>query len=69
VGRGSFVDGILLRTRSFRARNLDDAISRRHEGHTGNDGGNVVRRDRLEQAGRKPGAAMAQEPKSLSHKP
>jgi hypothetical protein len=40
--------------RSFRAGDLDDAVSRRRERHIGNDGSNVVRRDGLEQAGRKP---------------
>ena len=40
--------------RSFRAGDLDDAASRRRERHLGDDGSNVVRRDRLEQAGRKP---------------
>src|SRR5262245_37715492 len=39
--------------RSFRAGDLDNAVSRRRECHIGNDGGNVVRRDGLEQAGRK----------------
>jgi hypothetical protein len=33
--------------RSFRAGDLDDAASRRRERHIGNDGSNVVRRDRL----------------------
>jgi len=33
---------------------LDDAASRRRECHIGDDGSNVVRRDGLEQAGRKP---------------
>jgi hypothetical protein len=40
--------------RSFRAGDLDDAVSRRRERHIGNDGSNVVHRDGLEQAGRKP---------------
>src|SRR5207244_11815281 len=40
--------------RSLRAGDLDDAVSRRRERHIGNDGGNVVRRDGLEQAGRNP---------------
>ena len=40
--------------RSFRAGNLDDAASWRRERHIGDDGSNVVRRDGLEQAGRKP---------------
>ena len=40
--------------RSFRAGDLDDTVSRRRERHIGNDGSNVVRRDGLEQAGRKP---------------
>src|SRR5207245_7694850 len=40
--------------RSFRAGNLDDAVSRRRERHIGDDRSNVVRRDGLEQAGRKP---------------
>lgn len=39
---------------SFRAGDLDDAISRCRECHFGNDGSNVVRRDGLEQAGRNP---------------
>jgi hypothetical protein len=38
--------------RSFWAGDLDDAVSRRRDRHIGNDGSNVVRRDRLEQAGR-----------------
>ena len=38
----------------YRAGDLDDAASRRRERHIGNDGSNVVRRDGLEQAGRKP---------------
>jgi len=38
--------------RSLRAGDLDDAVSRRRERHIGNDGGNVVRRDGLELAGR-----------------
>src|SRR5919198_3342085 len=37
--------------RSFWAGDLDDTASRRRERHIGNDGSNVVRRDRLEQAG------------------
>ncbi len=40
--------------RSFRACDLDDAVSRRGERHLGDDSSNVVRRDGLEQAGRKP---------------
>src|SRR5580704_12818702 len=40
--------------RSFRAGDLDEAASRRRERHIGNDGSNVVRRDGLEQDGRKP---------------
>jgi hypothetical protein len=39
---------------SFRAGDLDDAVSRCRERHIGNDGSNVVRRDGLEQAERKP---------------
>jgi hypothetical protein len=39
---------------SLRAGNLDDAVSRRPQCHIGDDGSNVVRRDGLEQAGRKP---------------
>src|SRR6266446_7997603 len=39
---------------SFRAGDLDDAVSRRRERHIGDDGSHVVRRDGLEQAGRKP---------------
>jgi hypothetical protein len=38
---------------SFRAGDLDDAASRRREGRIGNGGSDVVRRDGLEQAGRK----------------
>src|ERR671923_2491659 len=34
--------------RSFRAGDLDDAVSRRREGHLGDDRSNVVRRDGLE---------------------
>ena len=44
----------LVERRSFRAGDLDDAVSRRRERHIGNGGSNVVRRDGLEQAGRKP---------------
>ena len=40
--------------RSFRAGDLDDATSRRCERHIGDDSCNVVRRDRLEEDGRKP---------------
>ena len=40
--------------RSFRAGNLDDAVPRRGERHLGDNRSNVVRRDGLEQAGRKP---------------
>src|SRR6266849_5442514 len=36
----------------FRTGDLDDAVSRRRERHLGDDGSDVVRRDRLEQAGR-----------------
>ena len=36
--------------RSFRAGDLDDAVSRRRERHIGDDGRHVVRRDGLEQA-------------------
>ena len=39
---------------SFRAGDLDDAVSRRRARHIGDGGGDVVRRDGLEQAGRKP---------------
>jgi hypothetical protein len=39
--------------RSFRAGNLDDAVSRRRERHLGDDGSNIVCRDGLEQDGRK----------------
>jgi hypothetical protein len=39
---------------SFRTGDLDDAASRRRERDIGNDGSNVVSRDGLEQAGRKP---------------
>src|SRR6516225_717197 len=40
--------------RSFRAGNFDDSVSRRGERHLGDNRSNVVRRDGLEQAGRKP---------------
>ena len=40
--------------RSFRAGDLDDAVSRRRERHLGDDRSHVLRRDGLEQAGRKP---------------
>ena len=40
--------------RSFRAGNLDDAVSRCSERHLGDNSSNVVRRDGLEQDGRKP---------------
>ena len=39
---------------SFRAGDLDDAVSRRRQRYLGDDGGDVVRRDGLEQDGRKP---------------
>jgi hypothetical protein len=39
--------------RSFRAGDLYNAASRRREGHIGDDGSNVFRRDGLKQAGRK----------------
>ena len=39
---------------SLRAGDLDDATSRRGDRHFGDPGSNVVRRDRLEQDGRKP---------------
>src|SRR5215468_2171233 len=39
---------------SFRAGDLDDAVSWRRERNVGDDGSNVVRRDGLEQPGRKP---------------
>jgi hypothetical protein len=38
----------------FRTGDLDDAVSWRSECDIGNVGSNVVRRDRLEQAGRNP---------------
>src|SRR5713101_7068938 len=38
----------------FRTGDLDDAVSRWRERHVGDDGSHVVRRDGLEQAGRKP---------------
>src|SRR5262249_60093098 len=41
----------LVERRSFRAGDLDDAVSWRRERRIGNDGSNVVRGDRLEQAG------------------
>ena len=44
----------LVERRSFRAGDLDDAVARRRERHIGNEAGNVVRRDGLEQAGRNP---------------
>src|SRR5262247_3036286 len=40
--------------RSFRARDLDDAVARRGERHIGDDGSNVVRSDGLKQARRNP---------------
>jgi hypothetical protein len=49
IARDNFVE-----RRSLRAGDLDDAASRRRERHLGNDRSNVVRRDRLEQNGRKP---------------
>jgi hypothetical protein len=39
---------------SFRAGDLDDAVSRRRERHIGNDGSYVFCRDGLEQARRNP---------------
>ena len=39
---------------SLRARDLDDAVSRRRERYIGDVASNVVRRDGLEQAGRNP---------------
>src|SRR5262249_26238898 len=39
---------------ALRAGDLDDAVSWRRERHIGDDGRHVVRRDGLEQAGRKP---------------
>ena len=39
--------------RSLRAGDLDDATSRRGERHIGDAGGDVIRRNRLEQDGRK----------------
>src|SRR5499427_8288994 len=44
----------LVERRSFRAGDLNDAVSRRCERHIGNDCSNIVRRNGLEQAGRKP---------------
>jgi hypothetical protein len=49
VPRDNFVE-----RRSFRAGDLDDAVSRRRERYIGNDGGNVIRRDGLEEAGCQP---------------
>ena len=46
-------DGFVER-RSFRAGDLDNAVARRRERHLGDDRRNVVRRDGLEQDGRKP---------------
>jgi hypothetical protein len=43
--------------RSFRACALDDPVSRTNEGHFGDVVGNVVSRDRLKQARRKPNDA------------
>jgi hypothetical protein len=40
--------------RSFRAGDLDNAVSRRRERHIGADGSNVVCRSGLAQAGRQP---------------
>src|SRR3954466_2290046 len=39
---------------SFRTGDLDDTAARRRERHIGDGGSNVVRRDRLEHAGRNP---------------
>src|SRR3954452_12892321 len=39
---------------SFRAGDLDDAVSRRRDCYIGDVGSYVIRRDGLEQAGRKP---------------
>ena len=44
----------LVERRPFWAGDLQDAVSRRRARHFGNRGGNVVRRYRLEQAGRNP---------------
>ena len=44
----------LVERRSFRAGNLDDPVSRRRERNIGDTGSNIVRRDGLEQDGRKP---------------
>ena len=44
----------LVERLSFRAGDLDDAVSRRRKRHLGDNSSNVVRRDGLEQAGRKP---------------
>ena len=40
--------------RSLRSGDLDDAASRRRDGHLGDESSDVVRRDGLEQTGRKP---------------
>src|SRR5690348_15605589 len=44
----------LVERRAFRAGDLDDTVGRLRERHIGDDGGNIGRRDRLEQAGRNP---------------
>ena len=44
----------LVERRPFRAGDLDDAVAWRSERYVGDDGGNVVRCDGLEQAGRNP---------------
>jgi hypothetical protein len=60
---------------SFRAADLDDAVSRRRERHLGDGGCNVVRRDGLEQDGRgggpadEAGAVYATEASGSTHCP
>src|SRR5258708_20831649 len=54
AGRLQIAGDDFVERRSFRAGDLDDAASWRRERHIGDDGSNVVRRDGLEQAGRKP---------------
>ncbi len=54
AGRLQIAADDFVERRSFRAGDLDDAVSRRRERHLGDDRSNVVRRDGLEQAGRKP---------------
>src|SRR3546814_10667560 len=54
----------VVERRSFRAGDLDDAASRRGERHIGNEGSNVVGRNGLEQAWRKPDHGSIRDRKS-----